>query len=80
MRRSSRSYGAWPNAVSGGRWTGTHALTQLRSLTGDPNAVIGADGRHFWPYGLNYPSEVTSPQDLIRHCQLVVALRQDMGL
>ena len=65
---------------SGGIWTGTNATNQLRALTGDQSAALHADTQHFWPYGLNYTSEVTSPADLVTHCRIVVALRQDLGM
>ncbi len=66
--------------MSNGQWTGSNAVATLRALTGDPNAVLHADSQHFWPYGLNQPSEVTSQDDYVRHVTIVVALRQDMGL
>lgn len=71
---------AWSRLLSGGVWTGPAANAELRAITGDPAAVVHGDSQHFWPYGLNYPSEVTSPQDLVDHCRIVVALRADMGL
>jgi hypothetical protein len=72
--------GAWSPRISGGIWTGSTATTQLRNLTGDAAAVLHGDRQHFWPYGLNYTSEVKSDADLVIHCKLVVALRKDMGL
>lgn len=74
------TYSSWSSFVSGGNWTGANAVGELRTLTGDSTAVLHADTQHFWPYGLNYTSEVTGPQDLVRHCLMVVALRRDMGL
>lgn len=71
---------AWSRLLSAGVWTGAAATAELRAITGDPAAVIKGDSQHFWPYGLNYPSEVTSAQDLVSHCRIVVALRVDMGL
>jgi len=74
------TYSGWASRLSGGVWTGANANNQLRALTGDGSAVIHGDRQHFWPYGLNQPSEVTSAEDYVRHCKIVVALRQDMGL
>jgi hypothetical protein len=71
---------AWSARLSNGVWTGAAANAELRALTGDPAAEIHGDGQHFWPYGLNYTSEVKSDADLVIHCKLVVALRRDMGL
>lgn len=72
--------GSWSPRISGGIWTGSAATAQLRTLTGDQAAVVHGDRQHFWPYGLNYTSEVKSDADLAIHCKLVVALRKDMGL
>jgi hypothetical protein len=74
------TFSNWSSFVSGGNWTGTNATSQLRSLTGDSAAVLHADQQHFWPYGLNQVSEVSSAEDFIRHCTMVMALRKDMGV
>ena len=71
---------SWASRVSGGRWTGSNAINELRAITGDPAAVVFADQSHFWPNGLNQPSEVTSPADYVNHIRMVLALRRDMGL
>lgn len=71
---------AWSSRSTSGAWTGTNATSQLRALTGDQAVVLHADATHFWPYGLNYTSEVTSSTDLVTHCKIVVALRKDMGM
>ena len=64
--------------VSNGVFTGAHATATLRSITKDSTAVLHCDTQHFWPYGLNYESEVTSDTDLIDHCKIVQALVQDL--
>lgn len=61
-------------------FTGENATRQLREITGDPAEEVHTDGTHFWPYGLNYTSEVTSTDDLVNHCKMVAAIRADMGL
>ena len=61
-------------------WTGTNATAELRDITGVPTEVLYGDNQHFWPYGLNYASEVKSEADLINHCRMVMALRKDMGM
>jgi len=63
-----------------GLFTGERATAQLRMLSGKPDDVVHADSQHFWPYGLNYASEVKSDADLVGHCLMVTALRQDFGL
>ena len=42
-------------------------------------ALVHADRLHFWPYGLNYSSEVQSEADLTNHCKVVQAIHHDMG-
>jgi len=74
----------WGSFLSGGLFTGSHAAAQLKAI----NAKLAtplytdlhADTQHFWPYGINQQSEVKSEADLIAHCQMVVAIRQDLGL
>lgn len=70
----------WSSRLSGGAWTGANANAELRRLTNNPAATIRGDAAHFWPYGLNYTSEVTSANDLVIHCRIVAALRRDMGI
>jgi hypothetical protein len=74
------TYWAWSSMLSGGIWTGPAATAQLRAIDGDPTAQLHGDSQHFWPYGLNYTSEVSSDADLVAHCRIVAAMRQDMGM
>lgn len=68
----------WNKLIKDGKWTGQHALAQLREFDG-PTATLHADRMHFWPYGLNYDKE-SSPENDIRHVKMVQALRRDMGI
>jgi hypothetical protein len=70
----------WSSLVRDGLFIGMYATQQLRMLTGKPDDAVHADAQHFWPYGLNYASEVKSDADLVGHCEMVVALRRDLGL
>ena len=65
--------------VNAGIYTGPSATTMLRGLTADPTAELHGDTQHFWPYGLNYTSEVSSDEDLIRHCLIVDAMQADFA-
>jgi len=69
----------WPSLVVNGIFTGQHATDQLRAITGNSTDQLNADTQHFWPYGLNYTSEVKSEADVVDHCLMVVAIRWDMG-
>jgi len=74
----------WASHVSGGLFVGANAAAQLQSI----NATLAtplytqlhADSMHFWPYGLNYDTEATGIDILIDHCEMVVAIRKDLGL
>lgn len=68
----------WGRYAVNGRWTGQHALAQLRAFDG-PDAVLGCDHMHIWPYGLNYDNE-GSPENFRRHVLMLAALRRDMGI
>jgi len=67
----------WEKNIQDGKWTGKHALAQLREFDG-PDAVLHADRQHFWPYGLNQDHE-SSPQSDLRFIKMVEAIRKDMG-
>jgi hypothetical protein len=69
-----------PSGGSNGPWTGVNALAELRAITGKPADTLTADHDHFWPYGLNKSTDGHTEPDLIAHCRIVMALRQDMGL
>jgi len=60
-----------------GVFQGQKAQALLREIDG-PNAVLKGDSQHFWPYGINYRSEVRSEQDLINHVRIVEAMYQDI--
>jgi len=60
-----------------GVFQGQKAQAVLREIDG-PNAVLKGDNQHFWPYGINYRSEVRSEQDLINHVRIVEAMYQDI--
>lgn len=58
-------------------WSGSIGTAKVRELSGNQNAVINRYGVHIGPYGLNFDSEGTAPQDFINHCKLMEAMRQD---
>ena len=60
-----------------GVFQGEKAQAVLKEIDG-PDAVLKGDSQHFWPYGLNYKSEVHSEQDLINHAKIVDAMYQDI--
>lgn len=70
----------WGKLVVDGIFTGSRATQALREITGDEKAVLHADRMHFWPYGLNYDTEVKSPDDFVAHCKIVTAIVRDLKL
>lgn len=68
----------WQANIKDGKWTGKHALEQLREFDGK-DAMLSADRMHFWPYGLNFDHESSKENDL-RHVKMVAAMRKDMGI
>ncbi len=74
----------WSSFVANGLFTGTNAAQQLQAinatLTTPLYTDVHADTQHFWPYGINYQSEVKSEADLFAHMKMVMAIRKDLGL
>ena len=67
----------WWSLIVNKVYTGANGTAEIRAITGNNSAVINGDNTHFWPYGLNYTSEVKSDQDLINHCKIVEAMKKD---
>jgi hypothetical protein len=58
-----------------GVWLG-RAANAVSADLGQTNVVI--NGQHFNPYGLQFEGDVTSLNDYISHCRMVMAFREDM--
>jgi hypothetical protein len=69
----------WQNLTVNGVYTGQEATNMLRLVDNNPSAILYGDDMHFWPYGLNYRSEVKSADDLIKHARIVNAMKKDCG-
>lgn len=67
----------WKTLIVNGVYTGSNATAELGKITGKSDSVLKGDTQHFWPYGLNYASEVKSEADLINHCRIVEAMKKD---
>lgn len=63
--------------IVNGVYTGKVATSALQAIDG-PNAVLKGDAQHFWPYGINYESEVKGVSTLVSHCKIVQAIYQDL--
>ncbi|KAI1338828.1 hypothetical protein F5Y15DRAFT_98972 [Xylariaceae sp. FL0016] len=64
---------AFNSMCASGNWP--TALPLLRSFDGS-SATISCGGSHFWPYGLNYETEM-SETNAVRHCKMVNAMLAD---
>ena len=60
-----------------GVFQGQKAQALLREIDG-ADAELHGDSQHFWPYGINYRSEVHSEADLINHAKIVNAMYEDI--
>ncbi len=67
----------WDQMFKDKKWHGERA-NRLAQAFGGPDAKLGGDKSHFWPYGLNHKKE-DSPTNRIRHVLMVQAMCQDMG-
>jgi len=75
----------WQSKTTTGTWTGSVASALLLGATGE---TLKGDSQHFWPYGINYKSEITGlgnaaaqANGLALHAKLVKAmLVDDCGL
>ncbi|GEM_PF-2509188 len=70
------THGAWGNQRQNGQWAGIHAHNAVQAYDG-PNAAIGCDGQHYWPYGWNYDNEGVNPERLIG---ILGGFLRDMGI
>jgi len=75
----------WQSKTTTGTWTGSVASALLLGATGE---TLKGDSQHFWPYGINYKTEITGlgnaaaqANGLALHAKLVKAmLVDDCGL
>lgn len=69
-------YQEWHSLRVDGRWTGDRVNYWLKKFDG-PNAVMGCDSLHFWPYQFNQDSEYFDGAD-VRHAIMLQAFYDDM--
>ena len=72
------THGKWQQFLKDGQWQGKRANKVLQELTNDSKAQLKGDRMHFWPYGLNFDSEVKSDEDYLRHAKIVDAIVKDL--
>jgi hypothetical protein len=70
----------WTNEFDGsGYWTGPKTNALVAQFDGN-GEVLHKSGVHFYPYGLNYDTEVVNSSVMHRNAAVMYAMRQDMGL
>lgn len=69
--------GFWWSTVTGGKYQKGFANAILNKIQNTTTESIHGDGMHWWPYGLNYDSEVSSSWDYIYNCLIIEQMRRD---
>lgn len=64
-------------AISSGKYQLSNANQILKLISSNQNAVISGDSQHWWPYGLNQNSEVSSSWDYVYNCLIIEGMRKD---
>lgn len=69
--------GWWTGKIVGGKYQGSLANELLNKIQKSTGAQISGDAQHWWPYGLNQNSEVTSSWDYVYNCLIIEQMRKD---
>jgi hypothetical protein len=69
--------GWWTGKIVGGKFQGQNVNDLLKKITADQSAQLNGDTQHWWPYGLNQNSEVSSSWDFVYNCIIIEAMRRD---
>ncbi|WP_114793214.1 hypothetical protein U0035_14395 [Niabella yanshanensis] len=67
----------WTGKIVGGKYQGNFANELLNKIQKSTGVQISGDTQHWWPYGLNQNSEVTSSWDYVFNCLLIEQMRKD---
>jgi len=67
----------WKGKIVGGKFQGQHTNDLLNKIQNSNGAQLSGDTQHWWPFGLNQNSEVTSSWDYVYNCILIEAMRKD---
>lgn len=68
----------WTGKIVGGKYQGQHVNALLKKIQNSSADVqLSGDSQHWWPYGLNQNSEVTSSWDYVYNCLIIEAMRKD---
>lgn len=67
----------WTGKIVGGKYQGNFANDLLNKIQRSAGAPLSGDTQHWWPYGLNQNSEVTSSWDFVYNCLIIEQMRRD---
>jgi hypothetical protein len=67
----------WWSTLVNGKLQAPSVTALLRLITNDNTAQLSGDSQHYWPYGLNQNSEVTTSWDFAYTCLIIEAMRKD---
>lgn len=64
-------------AIVSGKYQFNGVNNLLKLITKNKEQTLNGDTQHWWPYGLNQNSEVTSSWDYVYNCLIIEAMRKD---
>lgn len=67
----------WSSTSVNGKVNAPSANAVLKQILKDPNASLNGDTQHWWPFGLNQNSEVSSSWDYVYNCIIIEQMRKD---
>ncbi|MEJ2881597.1 hypothetical protein [Pedobacter sp. GR22-6] len=68
----------WSGKIVGGKLQAPNVSAMLKKIQNSSVDVqLSGDSQHWWPYGLNQNSEVTSSWDYVYNCLIIEAMRKD---
>ncbi len=68
----------WIGKIVGGKYQGDNVNALLKKIQNSMvNVQLSGDTQHWWPYGLNQNSEVSSSWDYVYNCLIIEAMRKD---
>ncbi|TKC10483.1 fibronectin type III domain-containing protein [Pedobacter polaris] len=67
----------WTGKIVGGKFQGQYTNELLKKIKNSTTEQLSGDTQHWWPFGLNQNSEVTSSWDYVYNCILIEAMRKD---
>lgn len=67
----------WTSKIVSGKFQGQYTNELLKKIKNNATEQLSGDTQHWWPFGLNQNSEVTSSWDYVYNCILIEAMRKD---